>query len=113
MSAASKASSAERANECAHTHARTFRHKRAAEINELVEPQRRGIATHTHAHTHAHAHTLTHIYTHAHKRAAGINRIAEPDASAAVYPALFCFKMEKNGKNVYYIINVCMGQARK
>ena len=101
---------------------RAYTHKRAAEVNELAAPQRRGIATHMHTHTltythtcthtHMHTHTLTHIYTHAHKRAAGINRIAEPDASAAVYPALFCFKMEKNGKNVSYIINVCMGQAR-
>ena len=31
----------------------------------------------------------THTHKHAHKRAAGINEIAEPDASAAVYPALF------------------------
>ena len=60
-----------------HTHT----HKRAAEINEL--------AAHTHRQTH------THMHTHALKRAAGINRIAEPDASAAVYPALFCFKREK------------------
>ena len=30
-----------------------------------------------------------HIYTHTHKRAAGINKIAEPDASAAVNPAFF------------------------
>ena len=66
-----------------HTYTHTYTHKLAAEINELAEPQRRGIATH--ARTHAHAH----IYTHAHKRAAGINEIAEPDASAAVYPALF------------------------
>ena len=36
-----------------HTHIHTHTHKRAAELNELVEPQRRGIATLTH--------TLTHI----------------------------------------------------
>ena len=39
--------------------------------------------------TQAHTHTLTRIYTHAHKRAAGNDEIAEPDASAAVYLALF------------------------
>ena len=46
---------------------------------------------HTHARTHAHTHTDTHIHTHTHthKRAAEINEIAELDASAAVYPALF------------------------
>ena len=32
-------------------------------------------------------HTLTHKYTHAHKCAVGIYEIAEPDASAAMYPA--------------------------
>ena len=37
--------------------------------------------------THADAHIRT--FTHAHKRAAGNDEIAEPDASAAVYPALF------------------------
>ena len=63
------------------THAHTHTHKRAAELNELAEPQRRGIATHTH--------TLTHMYTHAHKRTTGINEEAEPDASAAVNLALF------------------------
>ena len=62
----------------AHTqaHAYTHTHKRTAEINELAEPQRRGIATHRHAHAHIHTR-------------AGINEKAEPDASAAVYPALF------------------------
>ena len=39
--------------------------------------------------SHTHTHTHTHIYTHAHKSATGINEIAEQDASAAVYPALF------------------------
>ena len=43
----------------------------------------------------------------------GSARDAATYACVAVYPALLCFKMEKNGKNVYYIINVCMGQARK
>ena len=68
-----------------HTHTHTYTHTHTAEINELAEPQRREIATHTLSHTH----TLTHIYTHAHKRAAEINEKVEPDASAAVYPALF------------------------
>ena len=45
--------------------------------------------THTHTHTYTHTLTLTVIYTHVHKRAAGINDIAELDASAAVYSALF------------------------
>ena len=49
--------------------------------------------THTHArartHTHAHAHTRARTHAQAHKHAAGIDEIAEPDASAAVYPALF------------------------
>ena len=42
------------------------------------------------ARTHTHMHTHTHIHAHAylHSRAAGINEIAEPDASVAVYPAL-------------------------
>ena len=52
--------------------------------------------THTHARTHAHAH----------KRAAGINEIAEPDASAVVYPALFfiartlCIGIQNGGDGV-------------
>ena len=71
----------------AHTQAHAHTHKRTAERNELAEPQRRGIATHTHAHKHSH--TLTQIYRYAQKRAAGINKKAEPDPSAAVYPALF------------------------
>ena len=93
-----------------HTNALTHTHERAAEINELAEPQRRGIApyirthTRTHAHAHTQSHTLMHIYTHArmhtlahtlkyiykhaHKRTAGINEKGEPGASVAVYPAL-------------------------
>ena len=43
------------------TRTHTHTHKRTAEINELAEPQRQGIAAHTRSHTH----TLTHIYTHA------------------------------------------------
>ena len=54
-------------------HEQSARAERASKINEIVEP---------------HTHSLTHIYTHAHKRAAGINKIAEPDASVAVYLAL-------------------------
>ena len=31
-----------------HTHTRSYKHKRAAKINKLAEPQRQGIATLTH-----------------------------------------------------------------
>ena len=41
----------------------------------------------TRARTNAHARTHAHMSTH--KCAAGIDEIAEPDASGAVYPALF------------------------
>ena len=57
----------------AQAHAHT--HKRTAEINELAEQQRRGIATHTY--------TCSCIYT----RVARINEIAELDVSAVVYLA--------------------------
>ena len=45
--------------------------------------------THTHMHIHTH--------THEHNRAAGIIEIAEPDASAAVYPALFLKHLSPKG----------------
>ena len=53
--------------------------------------------THTHAraylrariHTRTHKRARTHAHMSTHKCAAGIDEIAEPDASAAVYPALF------------------------
>ena len=48
--------------------------------------------TRTHTRTHTHTRTLKHVYTHAHKHAAGINAIAEPNASAAMYLALFGLK---------------------
>ena len=53
----------------------------------------RNSKTHTRARIHTRTHT--HARAHSHKCAAGIDEIAEPDASAAVYPALFCFKREK------------------
>ena len=57
-----------RAHTNTHTHARkqTYTHKRAAKINELAEPQWRGIAKHTHSNTHIYTHTCTlHKHTHA------------------------------------------------
>ena len=53
----------------------------------------RNSKTHTRARALTHAHT--HAHTHEHNRAAGINEIAEPDASAAVYPALFCNRIKR------------------
>ena len=41
--------------------------------------------------TNTNTHACAHTQIHAHKRVAGINEIAEPDASAAVYPALLVF----------------------
>ena len=53
------------------SHACTHAHRRAAKINELAEPQWRGIAKHTHSNTHAHTHMHKHTHTRAraHKRA--------------------------------------------
>ena len=40
-------------------------------------------------HTHARIHTRTHTHARTHKCAAGIDEIAEPDTSAAMYPAFY------------------------
>ena len=46
-----------------HTHTHTYTHKRAAEIKELAEPQRRGIATHTRTHKRTRSRSRTYTLT--------------------------------------------------